>query len=48
MQGICNLRKCKKCGEPFDIANNNEICPRCRSKKIQKYSYKNERGFRRI
>ena len=32
MTGIINWRKCKKCGEPFDIDISKDLCPSCRRK----------------
>ena len=30
MEGILNWRKCKKCGEYYDIGTNFSWCQRCR------------------
>ena len=30
MQGILNWKRCKKCGEPFDVGTNYDECPGCR------------------
>lgn len=30
MQGVLNWRKCKECGEAFDIGTNCDLCPKCR------------------
>lgn len=30
MQGILNWKKCKKCGEQFDIDTSQDLCPECR------------------
>jgi len=30
MEGILNWRKCKKCGEYYDIGTNFSLCPKCR------------------
>ncbi len=32
MGGILNWRKCKECGEDYDIGVDKDICPECRRK----------------
>jgi len=32
---MIHARRCKKCGELFDIATNFEECPNCRYKKME-------------
>ncbi|GEM_PF-5769694 len=32
---MINLKKCKKCGELFDIDTSQDWCPKCRNKKIK-------------
>lgn len=27
---MLNWKKCKRCGEPFDIDTSKELCPKCR------------------
>jgi len=29
------LKRCKKCGEGFDIGTNFDICPECRIKEVE-------------
>ncbi len=29
---MINIKYCKKCGKPYDIGTNFEICPECRLK----------------
>ena len=40
MQGIINWRKCKKCGEYYDIGTNLELCPKCRGIKREDNPHK--------
>jgi hypothetical protein len=32
---MIHIKYCKKCGEPFDIGTNYDLCPRCRYKNIK-------------
>jgi hypothetical protein len=32
---MIHIKYCKKCGEPFDIGTNYDLCPRCRYKNIR-------------
>ena len=36
MGGILNWKKCKRCGEFFDIDNSKDLCPECRKPKKKK------------
>lgn len=34
--GILNWKRCKNCGEWFDISTNFDLCPECRKPKKKK------------
>ncbi|GAI76113.1 unnamed protein product [marine sediment metagenome] len=32
---MIHLKKCKKCGELFDIDTSKDLCPKCRKKEVE-------------
>jgi len=41
---MIHIKKCKVCGEPFDITTNLDLCPTCRKNEVTNERTRNNRN----